>query len=153
VSNLKFQVEHFSKERAEAFVNEMIPLGAEHWAEEGNTTAFDPNIQFYGWAWESEGFKVATARDAAGVLVGYVVFSLSDSNNDKTKTGTFMAIFLKKKNRGGGNGRGLFEFAVMIMRAMGAKRVIASAIPGTSYDRWLRLAGYKPKAVEYIHEF
>jgi GNAT superfamily N-acetyltransferase len=138
---IRFQVEHFDKEKAKGFIEEMLPLGKAHHDEAFPNEVFDPDVQVLGMAWQSGSMKIITARDE-GRLVGYIVWSIGPDIFNKSISATCLALYLEKEARG--KGKEMLEFSVQIMLALGAKprRILVSTSDGTPHGRWFSSCGF-----------
>jgi len=117
----------YRSERLRDTVEEIKPLVVLHWQDVSDGSEGEPDPAYDTMAkLEEQGiFKLFTARDAGGRLVGYVAWIIAPHMHYRGLTVAHDdAFFLHRDYRRGGEGIRFFQFCEQELRAIGVKRLV-----------------------------
>jgi hypothetical protein len=129
---------------SEVLIAELMPLLKDHWVEVARDAdiPLDPDWPVYQKMEEAGAFKIFTARNELGQLIGYNAFFVHHNLHYKSsKQAVQDVIFIDKKSRG--FGRSFIDWCDAELRDIGVQKVYHHVKAKHNFGPMLETLGYE----------
>jgi hypothetical protein len=151
--SLKFAVEHYEETDAcRATVKRIIDFAQAQWLETLGKSgeAFQPDIDQIANMWRDGSVKIISARDGAE-LTGYALWIVSPNLwRPRRLDAVLYSVFLRKESRGIGEFPKLMDFGVMVMEALGVKKIATAVDSGSDLHSYFARKGWVAGTVTMV---